>query len=110
MTPSSSARCSLLVAVQGSEIELQTDPTRLVQYHDLRHAIEREALFPHLLGFRRMVGHKLQTDRPVMEYGLEFEHCGFVRFRKEQPARTLPDVTSKNDSRFPVPERTRSTS
>jgi hypothetical protein len=32
--------------------------------------------------FRRIVGHELQTDRTVVEYGLEFEHCAFYQKTK----------------------------
>ena len=36
---------------------------------------------PYFLGFRWIVGHKLHTDRTVLEYGAEFEH--FVFYHKE---------------------------
>ncbi len=53
--------------------------------------IEHEPLLPHFLGLRRIVCQELHSDRTVMEYGLEFEHCGFFitsPSEKEQPSET----------------------
>jgi hypothetical protein len=56
---------------------LQADPSRQVQDQNLCYAIKRKPLLPHFVGFRWIVGHKLHTDRTVVEYGVEFEHFVF---------------------------------
>jgi hypothetical protein len=50
-------------------------PSRLVQNSDLGCAVEVEELQPHFLRFDNVICHELQGNRPVMEYGLNFEHC-----------------------------------
>jgi hypothetical protein len=39
------------------------------------YAVEVEELHPHFLRFDNVICHELQGNRPVMEYGLNFEHC-----------------------------------
>jgi hypothetical protein len=46
---------------------LQANPSGFLAHHDLGHAIKREHLLAHFVGFRRVVGHKLHTDRAVLE-------------------------------------------
>jgi hypothetical protein len=46
---------------------LQADPSRQVQDQNLCYAIKRKQMLQHYLGFRWIVGHKLHTDRTVVE-------------------------------------------
>ena len=55
---------------------LRADSSRLVECHDLGHAIKGEHLFAHFLRFRRIVGHEFHRDRAVIEDGFEEDHCG----------------------------------
>ena len=50
----------------------------LVQNSNLGHAIERKPLCSYFLGFLRALSHELQSDRTVMEYGLEIEDGWFL--------------------------------
>jgi hypothetical protein len=63
---------------------LQADPSRQVQDQNLCYAIKRKPMLPHYLGFRWIVGHKLHTDRTVVENGVEFEHLVLYHKKGEQ--------------------------
>jgi hypothetical protein len=59
---------------------LQNYPSRLVQYLDLGHAIDRQHLLAHFLGVSRIFGHELEGERRATLLAL----AGFLKKAKRR--------------------------